>query len=75
METTKIVLEIKSCKECVFFKTTNQWSSDGFDSMEDWICAKINKKIAGSVEWHEEKKIKIPDWCPIKLHDNNTNNQ
>jgi len=23
------------------------------------------RKIAGYVEWHEEDKIKIPDWCPL----------
>jgi hypothetical protein len=65
---TKISLEITSCKDCPFFKTANQWSSDGWDRMEDWICKKDgDKKIQGSVEWHEESKIKIPDWCPIKI--------
>jgi len=64
---TKIVIEINSCKECPFFITTNQYSTDGWDRMEDWICNKCYKKIQGSVEWHEESKIKIPEWCPIKL--------
>jgi hypothetical protein len=68
-----VVIELKSCKECPYFKTANQWSSDGWDRMEDWICTKMNdKKIQGAVEWYEESKIKIPDWCPIlvneKLH-------
>lgn len=36
----KIVIEIKSCKECPHFRTANQWSSDGWDRMEDWCCTK-----------------------------------
>jgi len=61
------LLPINSCKECPFFKTGNQWSSDGWDRMEDWICTKHEpeKVIQGSVEWHEEKRINIPDWCPL----------
>jgi hypothetical protein len=66
----KVVLEFENCKGCPFFKTGNYWSSDGWDRMEDWICCHPEvgeKKIAGSVEWHEEKKIKVPEWCPIAL--------
>lgn len=78
----KIEIEINSCKECPHFKTMNQWSSDGWDRMEDWCCTKhpensmrvknstklaVGKLIQGGVEWHEEKHIKIPDWCPIKF--------
>ena len=82
----EIKIEIQSCKQCPFFKTTNEWSSDGWDRMEDWICTKhpensspvrikgyiqINdgkgKLIQSCVEWHEEKKIQIPQWCPIKI--------
>lgn len=62
-----IQLRIDSCKECPHFKTANHYSTDGFDSMEDWMCAKANKKIQGAVEWHEEKYISIPEWCPIKV--------
>ena len=61
-----IQLEIKSCKQCPFFKTTNQWSSDGFDRMEDWMCGKNDRIIQGAVEWHEEKDINVPEWCPIQ---------
>ncbi len=63
----EIKIEIHSCKDCPHFTTTNHWSSDGWDHMEDWICMKENKKIQGAVEWHEESKIKIPDWCPILI--------
>lgn len=65
---TKIVLEIESCKQCPAFKTGNFWSSDGWDRMVDWMCKDMeDKKIQGAVEWHEENKIKIPEWCPKKL--------
>jgi len=57
---------ITSCKQCPHFKTANPWSSDGFDHMEDWTCTEAgNKKIQGAVEWHEERKIQIPTWCPL----------
>jgi hypothetical protein len=63
-----IKLEIKNCRECPNFKTGNRWSSDGFDRMEDWLCTKCDgKKIQGAVEWHEESKIEIPEWCPILI--------
>lgn len=64
----KIEIEIVSCKHCPHFTTANQWSSDGWDRMEDWVCKKMdNKTISHSVEWYEEKDIKIPEWCPIKV--------
>jgi hypothetical protein len=65
----KIAVEINSCKQCPHFITENHYSSDGWDKMEDWVCNKMEpkKKIQGAVEWHEERKIKIPDWCPIKI--------
>ncbi len=62
---TKIHFEIVSCNQCPKKDERNQWSSDGFDRMVDWHCTEANRKIAGAVEWHEEKKIKIPDWCPL----------
>lgn len=63
----KVIIEINSCKQCPHFKTSNQWSSDGWDRMEDWNCGKMHDRtIQGSVEWYEEKKIPIPAWCPIQ---------
>ena len=61
-------MTIKTCKLCPNFKTCNQWSSDGWDRMEDWVCTHSgnDKIIARSVEWHEESKIDIPSWCPFK---------
>lgn len=63
----KVAIEIISCKNCPYFKIGNVWSSDGFDRMEDWECTIAKKTIAASVEWHEEKDIKIPEWCPAKV--------
>ena len=51
-----IIIGIKRCKECPHFKTGNQWSSDGWDRMEDWICGKENKKIQDS--WWELRKMR-----------------
>jgi len=65
---TQIILDIKSCKECPAFNTTNHYSTDGWDRMEDWVCKDAdNRKIQGAVEWHEESKIQIPEWCPKRL--------
>jgi hypothetical protein len=39
--------------------------------MVDWVCSATcfttnhPKLIQGAVEWHEEKRIQRPDWCPI----------
>ena len=64
----KITIEIKSCKECPHFQKENLWSSDGWDNMEDWVCTKDEiKTIQSAVEWWEEDKIEIPEWCPCKL--------
>jgi len=69
---TKIVIDIKSCKECPFFKTTPYPTSDSWERAENWWCSwfsqkkcEADKKIAGYVEWHDD--IKVPDWCPISL--------
>ena len=66
---TKIVIEIENCKECPFHKIGEVSSTDGWDRMEDWMCTKEtpHKKIQGAVEWHEESKIKVPDWCSIRV--------
>jgi len=61
------VVKVSSCLQCPNKVEGNHWSSDGWDRMVDWTCSAANgKKIAGAVEWHEEKKIKIPDWCPLE---------
>ena len=88
-----IKLEITSCKQCPHFKTMNEYSTDGFDLMIDWVCTKHpensmrkydgqkcisntepGKLIQGGVEWHEEKHIKVPDWCPIAADSNKKEN-
>lgn len=78
----RLVFDIDSCINCPSMVSTNQWSSDGWDRMEDWECKdmpsddpeknKQGKKIEGCVEWTDHPKI--PDWCPrrpenIKIKD------
>lgn len=46
-------MDIKSCKECPFFRIGETYSTDGWDIMEDWMCTKAtdsngnNRKIQG----------------------------
>jgi hypothetical protein len=61
----KVRLVMDSCEKCPNFAEENPYSTDGFDRMIDWVCKKANKTIQGAVEWHEVRKIEIPDWCPI----------
>ena len=62
----KALLELKSCRQCPFFKEERMYTEDSCEIPYNWFCKKENgKKIAGYVEWHEEKSIKIPDWCPL----------
>jgi hypothetical protein len=59
---------VYNCGRCPNKIATNFYSTDGWDRMEDWECtAADNKKIRGAVEWHEESKIPIPEWCPYNL--------
>lgn len=57
----------KTCKDCSYWKEGQDDSTDDFDRGNDWICTKMNKIIAGFVEWHEVNKILIPHWCPLLL--------
>jgi hypothetical protein len=63
-----IVIDIKRCNECPNFSEERYYSPDSFEAPSfDWYCEKAgHRKIRGYVEWHEENKIKIPDWCPCK---------
>jgi hypothetical protein len=65
----KVVLEIHNCGGCPHKVEKNLYSSDGWDRIIDWFCSKTepHTKIQGAVEWHEEKHIVIPDWCPILI--------
>lgn len=66
----KIEIEIKNCKGCPHFKEERHYTSDSFETAFDWFCKKENnKKIAGYVEWHEEKDVEIPSWCPCLVKD------
>lgn len=64
----EIKINIESCVQCPFFKAERMWTSDSWEEAYNWFCEKSDhKKIQGYVEWHEEKKIKIPDWCEIQI--------
>jgi len=61
-------IPVAHCSKCPYKDETNHWSSDGWDRMCDWVCTKVGdepRKIQGAVEWHEESKIPLPDWCPL----------
>lgn len=75
----KISIKIRNCRDCPYFKSERHYTPDSFemaydpDSFEmayDWYChhtpQKV-KKIKGYVEWNEESKISIPEWCPAKI--------
>jgi hypothetical protein len=64
------IKNVTNCKkDCSFWKEGKFVCTDDFDGGHDWICTggKKEKIIAGFVEWHEEKKIEVPDWCPKKM--------
>lgn len=63
----KIEFDIENCKECPFFEEKRMYTADSWEMAFNWYCKKSDdKKIAGYVEWHDEKEIEIPEWCPIK---------
>lgn len=59
-------LSINSCRQCPNWEMGPDESTDGWDRGNDWTCKLTGKKIRGFVEWHEENKVKIPDWCPFR---------
>ncbi len=66
----EIIVDIKNCSECPYFKITGTHSTDGFDSGDDWHCKKADRRIRGFVEWHENPEI--PDWCPCAVKKDKT---
>ncbi len=62
----KISFDIKNCQECPFLDSSRSYSTDGWDRVTDWTCKRVNKSISKCIDWHEESKIPIPEWCPIK---------
>jgi hypothetical protein len=65
----KIIYEIKTCQECPFLEQERYYSPDSFEAPSyDWYCKKsLHKRIRGYVEWHEENKIPIPEWCELRV--------
>ena len=60
----KANLEMTNCNQCPFLGRYD-YSTDGWDRVEDWTCKKENKKIASCVDWHQTSKVEIPEWCPL----------
>lgn len=62
----QVNIEINNCKldKCPHFTITKTESTDGWDRGEYWHCKKADRQIASFVEWHEEKKEPVPEWCP-----------
>ena len=46
----KICLEIDKCSQYQFHYTVPIDTGDSWDHMEDYMCEKANRKIAGAVE-------------------------
>ena len=64
----KVELEIKNCRDCPFFENERYYTEDSWETAFNWFCLKESprKKIAEYVEWHEESKVNIPEWCEFK---------
>lgn len=68
----KITIEVNNCKQCPFLNEVRMHTADSWERAFDWFCTKENnRKISGYVEWHEEDKVKIPNWCPIQVKPQN----
>lgn len=66
MKKKKAFLEIKHCQKCPFLEQKRHYTADSFETAFNWYCKKKNnKQIAGYVDWHEERDVEIPDWCPL----------
>lgn len=61
----KIEIEIKNCKECPNLDSKKVYTPDSFDDVSQWTCNINGKSICNYIEWHEESKIDIPNWCHI----------
>lgn len=60
----EIKVEIKSCRDCPFFRRERYWTEDSWETAFNWFCDKSEgRKIQGYIDWHEESKVKIPEWC------------
>ena len=69
---TKIIIDIKDCRECPFHYTTPYPTSDSWERAQNCFCkhddvqhCKQDKLVSGYIEWHD--KVPIPFWCPIAV--------
>jgi hypothetical protein len=64
----ELKIKVKNCKQCPNFEEERMYTEDSFEEPWNWFCkAMEKKKIRGYVEWHEESKVPIPEWCPAKI--------
>ena len=59
-------IEIERCNKCPYVDIEPVYTGDSWDHMEDYMCEKANRKIAGAVKWPSEIP-EVPNWCPIKI--------
>ena len=61
-----IKLELKNCRGCPHFESEKHYTADSWENAENWFCTHndTKRKIAGYVEWTDEKNMTVPNWCP-----------
>jgi len=62
-ETVK--LEITDCSKCPFLETPRHYTSDSFEVVFDWKCAKSHRAIISVMDWNDPAPA-IPQWCPLR---------
>lgn len=72
MRKIEVKIPLTTCRKCPHFSEERMYTADSFEIPFNWFCNHGEKrKIRGYVEWHEEDKIEIPNWCPF--NDKNLN--
>ena len=61
----EIRIKLKNCIGCPYLETNRQYTADSFETCFKWTCKKSDKVIANYVDWNEDDRIKIPEWCEI----------
>jgi len=70
MKEQSIKLKVKTCQQCPFFLSERAYTADSFEMCFNWFCNKEEKKkIRSYVDWNEEDKVPIPEWCPVLMKD------
>lgn len=61
-----VMIPINNCKKCPHCDTK---LTKGYGHATDYICNKVDRLIAGYVEWpsQEPQDSLIPEWCPFAM--------